>query len=241
VTTWWREDEQTARALPRNGQLLHALPEMLEAVPPEDRHLAVRVLAAPLLTAPDGALADVLAPTDGGAFAFVVIDGVVLKETTLAARSALEMLGPGDVLALPLNASQQLTSRAVSRYLAHGPVSLVALDERFRQAARRWPNLSDVLNDRLAQQTHRASMHMAMLHLPRVEDRIKTFFADVGERFGRMTTDGIVIEIRLTHEAIGRLVGSRRPTVSLALNDLAASGELRRLDGDEWLLRPTAD
>jgi anti-sigma regulatory factor (Ser/Thr protein kinase) len=59
----------------------------------------------------------------------------------------------------------------VSRYIAHGPVRLAALNERFRQAARRWPGLSDVLHDRLGRQTHRASMHLAMLHLPRVEKR----------------------------------------------------------------------
>ena len=124
----------------------------------------------------------------------------------------------------------------MSRYLAHGDVSLAALDSRFRQAIRRWPGLSDVLHDRLGRQTHRASMHVAMLHLPRVEDRVVALFGNLAERFGRMTGDGVVIDARLTHEIIGRPVGSRRPTVTLALQALDSDGVLSRVEGDRWLL-----
>jgi CRP/FNR family transcriptional regulator, cyclic AMP receptor protein len=177
---------------------------------PEDRELAERVLVAPLLSAGDEDLADVLAETSRAVFDFVIGDGVVLKETTLATWSALELLGPGDILAPPLTALRQTESRAVSRYLAHGEVILAALDERFRQAARSWPELSDVLHDRLGRQTHRASTHLAMLHRPRVQERVVALFADLAERFGRVTAEGIVVDVRLTHELVGRLVGSRR-------------------------------
>lgn len=216
--------------------LFRALPEIADAVPPEERPLADRVLVAPLLFACDQDLAEVLSRAPRGVLGFVVVDGVVLKETTFATRSALELLGPGDVLAPPLSALRQVDSRAVSRYLAHGPVSLAALDSRFKQAARRWPELSDVLHDRLGRQTHRASMHLAMLHLPRVEDRVVALFSDLAERFGRMTGNGVVIDVRLTHEIVGRLVGSRRPTISLALQILDADGILSRVEGDRWRL-----
>jgi CRP/FNR family cyclic AMP-dependent transcriptional regulator len=217
-------------------ELVSALPDMGAAVPPGDRRLADHALVAPLLSARDEDLAHVLAERSRNAFDFVVIEGVVLKETTFAVRSALELLGPGDILAPPLTALRQLESPAVSRYLAHGRVALAVLDERFRQAARRWPGLSDVLHDRLGRQTHRASMHLATLHLPRVEDRIVALFGDLAERFGRMTADGIVIDLRLTHELIGRLVGSRRPTVSIALQALDSDGVLSRLEDDRWKL-----
>ena len=71
----------------------------------------------------------------------------------------------------------------MSRYLAKGPVSLAVIEDHFRQAARRWPRLADFLHDRLSEQTHRASMHAAMLHLPRVRDRVEALFADLAERF----------------------------------------------------------
>jgi CRP/FNR family transcriptional regulator, cyclic AMP receptor protein len=115
------------------------------------------------------------------------------------------------------------------------------IDGRFRQAARRWPGLFDILHDRLGQQTHRASMHLAMLHLPRTEDRIKLLFADLAERFGRMTAEGILIDLSLTHAVIGGLVGSRRPSVTLALHTLASEGLLIRLSPDRWKVTPTAE
>ena len=69
-------------------------------------------------------------------------------------------------------------------------------------------------------------MHLAMLHLPRAEDRVVAVFADLAERFGRVTTEGVLIDLPLTHEMIGGLIGGRRPTVTLAVRSLAAQGLL---------------
>ena len=227
-------------AVPSAVSLTAAFPEIARAVPPEDRQDAEHTLIAPVLGARDEDLANVFATVAHDVFDFLNIDGVVLKETTLAHRSAFELLGPGDFLAPPLGALRQAESRALSHYLAHGPVSLAVIDGRFRKAARRWPGLFDILHDRLGQQTHRASMHLAMLHLPRTEDRIKSLFADLAERFGRVTADGILIDLSLTHEIIGGLVGSRRPSVSLALHTLASEGLLIRLGPDRWKVAPSA-
>lgn len=233
------EERAPRRPLPSVG-LLEALPEILATIPTEDRALAARALMMPRLVARNVDLAHTLAHEDANGFDFLVVEGVVLKETRLSNRAALELLGPGDVLGPPLNAIHQIESRAVSRYLAHGEVSLAELGSRFRQAARRWPGLSDVLLDRLARQTHQASMHLAMLHLPRIEDRIIALFSDLAERFGQMTPEGATIDLDLTHEVIGRLVGSRRPTVTLAMQSLAANGTLVRRSDGRWALDSTA-
>jgi CRP/FNR family cyclic AMP-dependent transcriptional regulator len=232
--------KQEAVPLTATVSLIAKVPELRSAVPDDALSLAERVLTVPRIDARNEELTDVLQAPPHTAFGFLVAHGVVLKETTFAARSALELLGPGDVLAPPLTAPRQIESRAVSRYLAHGEVVVAVLDGRFRQAARRWPGLLDVLHDRLGQQTHRASMHLAMLHLPRAEDRILALFSDLAERFGRVTGDGVVIDVALTHDVIGRLVGSRRPTVSLALGNLAAEGLLSRWEGERWKLARTA-
>jgi len=211
-------------------------PEILGRLPVEDRELAERTLMLPLMAAHDEDLADVITMQTPGAFDFAIVEGVVLKETILAGRTALELLGPGDVLAPPLTVIRQLESRAVSRYLAHGRVSLAAIEDHFRQGVRRWPVLADLLHDRLGRQTHRASMHLAMLHMPRAEDRVIALFADLAERFGRVSADGILIDLPLTHDMIGGLVGSRRPTVTLALQQLSSDGLLERRDGNRWKL-----
>jgi CRP/FNR family cyclic AMP-dependent transcriptional regulator len=211
-------------------------PEMLANVPPEDRALAERALLMPLVTVVEEDLAGVMRAYAPGAFDFLIADGVVLKETVLARHRALELLGPGDLLAPPLTPARQMESRSVSRYLAHGHVSLVAINARFGQTARRWPAIADLLHERLGRQTHRASMHAAMLHLPRIEDRLVALFADLAERFGRVSTAGVLVDLPLTHEVIGGLVGSRRPTVSLALKELASQGLIGRQEHDRWTL-----
>jgi CRP/FNR family transcriptional regulator, cyclic AMP receptor protein len=236
-----QRDDKLGRSAPsvKTANLAAVLPEILASVPTEDRVLAERSLIVPLVSARNEGLADVISTQIPGAFDFLIVEGVVLKETILARRSALELLGRSDLLAPPLTPARQLDSRAVSRYLAPGQASLAAVDDRVRQAARRWPGIADFLHDHLARQTHHASMHLAMLHLPRAEDRVIALFADLAERFGHVTADGIRIELPLTHEIIGGLVASRRPTVTLALQQLASNGLIVRPEGGRWILDPS--
>jgi CRP/FNR family cyclic AMP-dependent transcriptional regulator len=219
--------------------LPEVLPELVAEIPKSDRDLALEVLSVPAVYASDQRLDEILAsmPT---AFDFIIAEGIVLKQTSYAGRQALELYAPGDVLAPPLTASRQIESPAISSYRAHGDVLLAVLEHRFRVAARRWPGLSDVFHDHLARQTHRASMRLARLHLSRSEDRVLALFSDLAERFGRVTPNGIVIDLDLTHDLIGQMVASRRPTVSLALDQLAHAGQLTRTDTGQWNLNPDA-
>jgi CRP/FNR family transcriptional regulator, cyclic AMP receptor protein len=242
---WRGEGGWDARGAPlastlTSVDLVEVWPEIAGSVPPADVALARRALVARVITARDEDVFELLGTRARGALTFLVVEGVVLKVTEFAGRTALEVLGPGDLLAPPLTPARQAESPAVSRYLAHGSASLAVLDDRFRHAVRRWPGLFDCVQESLGRQAHRASRDLAILHLPRVEDRIVALFADLAERFGRMTADGIVIDLALTHQIIGDLVGSRRPTVSLALQTLAEDGVLERLDQVRWRLAARA-
>jgi CRP/FNR family transcriptional regulator, cyclic AMP receptor protein len=232
-----RNAQRASHAAPLTTiDLVDAWPEIAGSVPSADLALARRALVVRVITAKDEDLFELLGTRAPGGLTFLVVEGVVMKVTSFAGRSALELLGPGDLLAPPLTAAHQVESPAVSRYMAHGLASVAVLDDRFRRAARRWPGLFDCLRECLGRQTHRASRHLAILHLPRVEDRIVALFADLAERFGCMTPDGIVIDVPLTHQVIGDLVASRRPTISLALQTLAAHGVVERLDDGRWHL-----
>ena len=219
--------------------LLRVWPEIAGSLAPEERGVAERALVAPLVRARDEDLAAALAVEPGDAFDFLLVEGTVLKETRLASSSALELLGPGDVLAPPLSATRQLEFRAASRYLALGDASIATLGVWFERVAMRWPQVSGFLHRQIAEQAHRASMHLAMLHLPRAEDRILALFADLGERFGRVTPDGILINLPLNHELIGRLTASRRSTATLALKNLYHQGLIARLADNSWKLAPS--
>jgi hypothetical protein len=58
----------------------------------------------------------------------------------------------------------------------------------------------------------------------------------LADRWGRVTLDGVVVPVRLTHDMIGRLVGAHRPSVTTALSELSRAGRISRLP-DGWLLR----
>jgi hypothetical protein len=58
----------------------------------------------------------------------------------------------------------------------------------------------------------------------------------LSERFGRVGADGVWLNVRLTHQLLGQLVGAQRPTVTLALRALTEAGDLRRRDDGTWLL-----
>jgi CRP/FNR family cyclic AMP-dependent transcriptional regulator len=234
------DSRRVAGTLPSGVSLLRVWPDIAERLEPEERGAVERALVVPLLRARDEDLAAALTLEAGDAFAFVVVDGTVLKETTLATVSALELLGPGDVLAPPASEDRQAELRAVTRYVALGDVLIAALGLRFQRVAARWPQVSDALRAQMAEQTHRASVHLASLHLSRAEDRILALFGELGDRFGRVSPDGILIRLPLSHELIGRLTGSRRPTASLALQHLHGQGLLTRLADKSWKLTMNA-
>ena len=111
------------------------------------------------------------------------------------------------------------------------------LEERFAAVARRWPSVARALHERVAEQIDRAAVHTAICQLPRVEERLLALLWLLAERWGRVSQAGVVVPLRLTHEALGRLVGAQRPTVSLALRDLAEDGAVGRRDDGAWVLR----
>jgi hypothetical protein len=87
------------------------------------------------------------------------------------------------------------------------------------------------------------AVYAAIAQLPHVEQRLEAMFWALSERWGRVTPSGIHLPLTLTHEILGHLIGARRPTVSLALIQLAEREVLIRRPDRSWLLigpRPPA-
>jgi CRP/FNR family cyclic AMP-dependent transcriptional regulator len=115
------------------------------------------------------------------------------------------------------------------------------LDDRFLLAARRWPRLVTGLFTQMQEQHDRLLLQLVVAEQPRVEDRLLLLFWQLSDRFGKVTPEGIAIRLSLTHEALGRLIGARRPTVSLALRTLGERGALVRRADRSWLVREWPD
>lgn len=213
-------------------RLLEIAPE-LGAVLPADEHALVSRLAVPLTTLSDEAVNVDAALGEAGAFAAVIVDGILLHRMAVGAQPALRMLGHGDMV--NRSGGMRTTLLSESTYRAAGPVRLAMLDERVLLTARRFPGLFIALQTRLGEQHQRLAAQLAICQLPRVEDRLLALMWLLAETWGRVTARGTVVPLSLTHGALGELIGARRSTITLALKELSEQGALIRQDR-EWLL-----
>ncbi len=170
----------------------------------------------------------------GRLFGCLITEGLIVREVLLAGRLCTQLFGPGDLIT-----TDELTEASLPvavRHEAPTGVGLALLDDRFLAASRRWPRITARLMDVATGQLKRTSVHQAISQLPRVEDRLLALFWHLADRWAQVGSDGIVVRLPLTHEALGRLIGARRPTVSLGLRMLAEQGVLIRRDDGGWLL-----
>lgn len=222
--------------LPALLALLDADPELGSGLEADELARARQSVVAPsiILSAGPWVPADVAAQGDD-AFGLLLVDGLITREVRIGGRRAAQLLGPGDVLELMAPADGLLPTTVEWR--AEHSAILAALDQRFLTATRRWPTLGLALHQRLAAQTTRLSVHAAIAQLGRVELRVLALLWHLAERFGVVTPAGVVVPFALTHAALGRLTGAQRPTVTLALTQLGASGDVSRRDDGAFVLR----
>jgi CRP/FNR family cyclic AMP-dependent transcriptional regulator len=168
----------------------------------------------------------------------VVIEGVIVERLELEGRPCSCLVGTGDLIGSP-DVGQLPLDVEISLEVLE-PAFIAVLDDRFLAATQRWPALAASILDRSIQRSYEALLRKAIAQLPRVEDRLLALFRSLAERWGRVRPNGIVIELALTHDLIGELIGARRPTVSLGLRALADADQLLYLRGEGWLLKSPA-
>ncbi|MBV9797112.1 MAG: Crp/Fnr family transcriptional regulator [Solirubrobacterales bacterium] len=167
------------------------------------------------------------------AFGAIVLSGMLQHQMRIGDQPGLRVLGPGEIV----SAGHAPTSMLLvsSEWRAAGSTRLALLDNEFLFAVRRWPRLLAAFEVRMAEQTERLEMQLAICQLPRVEDRLLAMLWLLAESWGRVTSAGTTLPLSLTHEALGALIGARRPTVTLALGELAQRGAVVHQDRG-WLL-----
>lgn len=195
------------------------------------RELAVRVVALPRGRWPiDGVAVD---PRHLG---FLVVDGVLGRELVADDVTSIELLGPGDVVRPWDEAAHSELLQAVVRWSALAPTRLAILDRHVAVRLAPYPEIHAALLERCAWRARRLAVLQTISQLNRVDRRVLTLLWHLAERWGRVTADGVVVPLALSHGVLGQLVGARRPTVSTALGKLAGAGEIVRGDAGTWLL-----
>src|ERR1700760_3087403 len=167
----------------------------------------------------------------------LIIDGILSRELVVADHVSAELLGPGDLVRpwQPASRTGLLPVDAVWTVLS--PLTVAVLDRRFAAEMTRYPEITATLFDRMSERSLRLATTQAISQLTRVDRRLKALFWHLAERWGRVSGDGVIVPLALTHRILGQLVGARRPTVSTALSELAERGELVRRPDGSWLLR----
>ncbi|MEA2436615.1 MAG: family transcriptional regulator, cyclic receptor protein [Thermoleophilaceae bacterium] len=219
-------------------RLLEAQPDLAEGLSPEDEAEARRHVVAVLDSVDPGPWEPAEGYTLEPAFlGLLVVDGMVSRDVELGGRRCSELLGPGDLLR-PWDYDEGATASVPSEstWTVLEPSRLAVLDARFARVACRYPELVAKLIGRTLRRSRWLAILLTISSMPRVDARVQALFWHLADRWGRVTLDGVVVPVRLTHDMIGRLVGAHRPSVTTALSELSRAGRISRLP-DGWLLR----
>lgn len=173
-----------------------------------------------------------------GGLGLLVTEGVLVRAAGVGARRSAELIGPGDLLR-PWIATALSWSPAVEwRVLA--PLNMAILDARAATRIARFPEVFTTLAGRGVERSQRLATLAAISRFVRVEDRLLHLLWGLAERWGHVTPGGVVVELNLTHELLGLLVGARRPTITTSLGQLVKAGHVEHLRTGGWLLHGSA-
>ena len=172
---------------------------------------------------------------DDGEHLYVIIEGKLKLGTSSGdgRENLLSILGPGEMfgeLSLFDPGSRTSTATAVTDAKLHS-----LSHEKVIPWLKQNPEVSLQLLARLAQRLRRTNEAVGDLVFSDVPGRVAKALIDLGDRFGKTTAEGLLVNHDLTQEELAQLVGASRETVNKALADFAGRGWLK-LDGRSVLI-----
>jgi CRP-like cAMP-binding protein len=172
---------------------------------------------------------------DDGEHLYVIVDGKLKLGTSSGdgRENLLSILGPGEMFGeLSLFDPGPRTSTAT----AVTDAKLLSLShEKVIPWLKQNPEVSLQLLTRLSQRLRRTNEAVGDLVFSDVPGRVAKALIDLGDRFGKTTPEGLLVNHDLTQEELAQLVGASRETVNKALADFAGRGWLK-LDGRSVLI-----
>lgn len=167
----------------------------------------------------------------------LVVDGLLIRSVQVAERRCGELVGPGSLLRPWDHFGRYAPMPFEVRWRVIAPARVALLDRRITMVAARWPALMHRMVARAVERSHALALNVAIHCLQHVELRLLVLLWHLADRFGRVTPEGTVIPLKLSHGDLAELIGSQRPSVSSRLASLAATGQVVRRDDRTWLLR----
>lgn len=170
-------------------------------------------------------------------FGLLMIEGFVVRRVALGERWCVELLGPGTLLQPWLDDGEYAVSPFEASFNVLERVEVAVLDGAVAKLLCEWPTVVRNLLTRGMQRSRYMAGHLTLTQFPRVEVRLHVLLWHLAERFGRVTRDGVVVRLPLSHELLGGMIGARRPTVTTAIGRLEEQELVTQRRRHEWLLR----
>jgi CRP/FNR family transcriptional regulator, cyclic AMP receptor protein len=216
-----------SRETPGSAPLNSVDPDLVQAIPAEHRTLVAPHLRVRTLEVTRGAWDPSL--HRAAVLGLSITAGALFRCVDARGQTTGDLLGPGDLIdvaaeppALPGGESADVSWTVLDR------LEVAILDARFAACTARWPGVSRRLLARRAAHADRLMARFSVVHHQRIEERLLLVLWEVAERWGKVTTDGVVVPVPLRHHQLAALVGTLRPSVSLGLQRLAARGVAER-------------
>jgi CRP-like cAMP-binding protein len=223
-------------------QIVHVLeedPELGAALGDAERGLAAQHLVAAELRVPVGDWRpEHPLGAAAGDLGFLVLDGLISRDTSIGRHETTELLGRGDLLR-PWDHAEDAGSPIAWRHSWRvlEPTRLAVLDARFGAIAGRFPTVTACLIGRTLRRSRLLGILLAVSAMPRLDERLLTLLWALADRWGRVGHEGTAVALPLTHATMARLVGAQRPSVTSALRTLEDRGFLARPSaGPGWVL-----
>jgi CRP-like cAMP-binding protein len=219
--------------------LLHEDPGLAEGLEGPRREAALRECLCQVLEVPTGPWDHEAVPHDSpGDLGLVVLSGFIVRRVTIGTARGAELLGAGDLIRPWQDGGEHSILPASAHLVVVEPARLALLDARAALRLARYPEVISELLGRAMMRSRSLAAHLAVSQMPRVDRRLVVLFWHLADRYGRVTPDGILLDLPLSHELLSWLVAARRPAVTTALTRLAERDVLRRRPDGRWLLDP---
>jgi CRP/FNR family transcriptional regulator, cyclic AMP receptor protein len=169
-------------------------------------------------------------------YGLLVLEGLLIRRVGFDGRFGAEVLGPHDLLR-PWESDGEASGLLPfdTHWRAMTPTRVAVLDLAWATRMAPYPQVGAQLAGRALIRSRRLAAAMAIVQLPRLDERLWLLFWELADRYGRVHPDGVHIDLPLTHELLSHLAAARRPSVSGALMRLTEAGRVRR-SGRAWVL-----
>lgn len=223
--------------MPKRIRVAEALPEIIENLSPDEQVQARQQLVADMVLVNTGTWTPTVPAGQPGHLGLLVLEGLLARDVVLDRPLSTELVGQGDLLRPSDRDGQDAPIPFGVSWTVLQPTKLAVLTPDFTRSLCQWPSAVEAVLRGASNRAHCLAITMAVSNLRRVDQRLLVLLWYLADRYGRVTPDGVLLPLRLTHETLARLVGAQRPSVTTALSQLEEDGRVRRGPNRSWLLQ----